>query len=97
MIDESLQQQALDKFLAQQPDLQDEIKALSPAEQRQQVQWALEDDAQAQGLEPWERVLELVAQSPQDLKTLRLGVHRQVAEALGMNFDDYCELNEIEA
>jgi hypothetical protein len=86
---------ALARFLATNPDLQEEIQELSEKEQQQQAQWAFEDAAQEQGIEPWELTLELVAESPQELKALRLEVHKEVAEALGMPFQDYCTLNEI--
>jgi len=40
--------------------------------------------------------LQLVAESPEQLKTMRLEAHKQVAETLGMNWAEYCELNDIE-
>ncbi|MFJ4195522.1 DUF6388 family protein [Pseudomonas sp. NPDC089534] len=87
---------ALEKYLAATPSLQEEISALDAAEQKQQAQWAFEDEAESRGLEPWELVLELVAESPQELKAMRLEVHQEVAEALGMELQDYLELNEID-
>ena len=87
---------AVAKYLASRPDLQDEIKHLSPAEQQQQAQWAFEDEAESQGIEPWELALELIAESPEQLKSMRLEAHAQVAEALGMEWDEYCALNDIE-
>ena len=87
---------ALDKFLAGNPELQEEIQVLSPREQRQQVQWAFEDEAQARGLEPWELTLQLVAQTPEELKAMRREVHEEVAQALGLSWEDYCEFNQIE-
>ncbi|MBI6852132.1 hypothetical protein YA0002_05090 [Pseudomonas cichorii] len=87
---------ALAKYLSTHPTLQDEIKNLSPDEQKQQAQWAFEDEAEDQGIEPWELALQLIAESPEQLKSMRLEAHAQVAEALGMDWDEYCELNEIE-
>lgn len=86
---------ALAKYLSTYPALQDEIKDLSAAEQKQQVQWAFEDEAESQGIEPWELALELVAESPEQLSAMRLEAHAQVAEALGMEWDEYCALNGI--
>lgn len=93
---ESRNQVALDKFLAAHPDLKAEISVLSERDQQQQVQWALEDEAQEQGKEVWELTLELVAETPEELKAMRLEVHQEVAEALGMTWEDYRELNELE-
>jgi len=87
---------ALAKYLTSNPGLADEIKDLSPEEQKRQTQWAFEDEAEDQGIEPWELALNLVAESPEQLKTLRREAHTQVAEALGMDWKEYCELNDIE-
>ncbi|WP_085578465.1 MULTISPECIES: DUF6388 family protein [unclassified Pseudomonas] len=87
---------ALEKYLAATPSLQEEISALDATEQKQQAQWAFEDEAESRGLEPWELVLELVAETPQELKAMRLEVHQEVAEALGMKLQAYLELNEID-
>ncbi|MEE4754147.1 DUF6388 family protein [Pseudomonas alliivorans] len=87
---------ALAKYLSTHPTLKDEISQLSVAEQKQQLQWAFEDEAESQGIEPWELALELIAESPEQLKQMRLEAHVQVAEALGMDWDEYCELNDIQ-
>lgn len=87
---------ALAKYLDTNPMLRDEIKDLPDDEQKQQTLWAFEDEAESQGIEPWELALQLVAESPEQLKELRLEAHHQVAEALGMDWDEYCDLNEIE-
>ncbi|RMV84694.1 DUF6388 family protein, partial [Pseudomonas coronafaciens] len=71
---------ALAKYLAAHPTLKDEISVLSPKEQKQQLQWAFEDEAETQGIEPWELALELIAESPEQLKSMRLEAHAQVAE-----------------
>ncbi|UVL73486.1 DUF6388 family protein [Pseudomonas protegens] len=87
---------ALERYLAATPSLQEEISALSPEEQKQQAQWAFEDEAESRGIEPWELVLDLVAETPEELKAMRLEVHQEVAEALGMDLEDYLQLNEID-
>jgi len=93
---ETRSQLALEKFAASQPQLLDEIKDLSAKEQEQQIQWAFDDQAEEQGIEPWELTLELVATSPEELKAMRLEVHQEVAETLGMSWEEYCSFNEIE-
>jgi uncharacterized protein YabN with tetrapyrrole methylase and pyrophosphatase domain len=90
------QEIALEKFLQQHPDVFEEIKVLNAKEQKEQTQWALEDAAEEQGLEPWELVLELIATSPEELKAMRLEVHQEVAEALGMDWVEYRQLNELD-
>ncbi|WP_397448861.1 DUF6388 family protein [Pseudomonas sp. NA-150] len=87
---------ALAKYIVSNPGLQAEIQNLSPEEQKQQIQWSFEDEAEDQGIEPWELALELIAESPEQLKAMRLEAHAQVAEALGMDWAEYCELNGIE-
>jgi len=93
---ESRQAIALERFIQANPELAVEVAALSEAEQHQQIQWAFEDEAQAQGIEPWELALRLVAGSPEELQVMRLEVHREVAEALGMDWEEYCDFNEID-
>jgi len=87
---------ALAKYLTTNPNLKTEIQDLSAEEQKQQTQWAFEDEAEDLGIEPWELALQLVAESPEQLKSMRLEAHHQVAETLGMAWDEYRELNDIE-
>jgi hypothetical protein len=90
------QDAAIAKFLDQQPALREEIQVLNAKEQREQALWALEDAAEEQGLEPWEYVLQLIATSDEELKAMRVEVHQEVAEALGMEWEEYRQLNELE-
>ena len=90
------QEAALAKYLATHPTLKDEISQLSAKEQQQQVQWAFEDAADEQGIEAWELAIELIAESPEQRQRMRLEAHRQVAEALGMEWEEYCSFNEIQ-
>ncbi|UVJ41994.1 DUF6388 family protein [Pseudomonas sp. LS1212] len=92
---ESRHAAAIEKFMAANPALLEEIQALSPQEQKQQIEWAFEDEAQEQGLEPWELALQLIAQSPEELHAMRIETHRDVAEALGMSWEEYCSFNEL--
>ncbi|MHA6196278.1 DUF6388 family protein [Pseudomonas wadenswilerensis] len=93
---EQRQAVALERFARANPQLLAEIASLSEAEQRQQLEWAFEDEAREQGFEPWELVLRLIADSPEELQVMRLEVHREVAEALGMSWQEYCDFNEID-
>ena len=86
---------ALERFVQANPQLVAEIAALSEAEQQQQIQWAFEDEAQEQGIEPWELTLRFIAESPEELQSLRLEVHREVAQTLGLSWEEYCNFNEI--
>ncbi|MFJ2549411.1 DUF6388 family protein [Pseudomonas sp. NPDC087612] len=96
MISPERQAVALQRYLDANPQMREEIAGLSEHEQAQQVLWAFEDAAQEQGVEPWELTLQLIAESDEELAALRLEVHREVAEALGMAWEEYCEFNEIE-
>lgn len=93
---DSRQAVALERFAQANPQLLEEIAGLNAHEQQQQIEWAFEDQAQEQGLQPWELTLELIAESPEELREMRLEVHREVAEALGLSWQEYCEFNEIE-
>ena len=92
---ESRQAVALERFIEANPQLRAEIAALSEVEQQQQIQWAFEDEAQEQGIEPWELTLRFIAESPEELQSLRMEVHREVAQALGLSREEYCDFNEI--
>ncbi len=93
---ESRQAVALERFAQANPQLLLEIAGLSEPEQRQQIEWAFEDEAHEQGVEPWELALRLVAESDEELQAMRLEVHREVAEALGMSWEEYCDFNQVD-
>ena len=93
---EDRQALALQRFADAHPQLIEETQALSPREQAQQLQWAFDDAAQEQGVEPWELALQMIAESPEQLHAMRLETHREVAEALGMSWAEYCAFNDIE-
>ncbi|MGC7841352.1 DUF6388 family protein [Pseudomonas wayambapalatensis] len=93
---EARQALALQRFREANPQLLEEIHELDAREQAQQVEWAFEDAAQEQGVEPWELALQLIAESQEQLQAMRLETHREVAEALGMSWEEYCQFNEID-
>jgi hypothetical protein len=87
---------ALAKYIVTNSVLQAEIQDLSPEEQKNQTLWAFEDEAESQGIETWELALQFIADSPEQLKEMRLAAHQQAADALGMDWDEYRELNELD-
>ena len=93
---EARQALALQRFAEQNPQLLEEIRELDEREQAQQIAWAFEDPADELGVQPWEYVLQLIAESPEQLQAMRLETHREVAEALGLEWEEYCQFNDIE-
>lgn len=93
---EARQALALQRFAEQNPQLLEEIRELDEREQAQQIVWAFEDAADELGMQPWEYALQLIAESPEQLQAMRLETHREVAEALGLEWEEYCQFNDIE-
>ncbi|QXI40147.1 DUF6388 family protein [Pseudomonas xantholysinigenes] len=93
---EARQALALQRFAELNPQLLEEVRELDEREQAQQIEWAFEDAADELGVQPWEYALQLIAESPQELQAMRLETHREVAEALGLAWEEYCQFNEIE-
>lgn len=91
---EARHQQALDKYLEESPHLKEEIKDLSADDQRDQVQWAFEDEAESQGYQPWELSLKYTS-TPEEFEAARLALHKEAAEVLGVEWDEYCEMNNL--
>ena len=91
---EQRHEQALEKYLLDVPDLKEEIKDLSPDDQKDQIQWAFEDEAEAQGLQPWELTLKYTS-TPEEFEAQRLVLHKEAAELLGVEWEEYCEMNNL--
>jgi hypothetical protein len=94
MTREARHEEALKKYLLDTPQLLDEIKDLSADDQRDQIQWAFEDEAESQGLQPWELALKYTS-TPEEFEAARLALHKEAAEALGVAWDEYCEMNNL--
>ncbi|SDU81830.1 DUF6388 family protein [Pseudomonas mucidolens] len=94
MTQEARHQTALDKYLEELPQLKEEIKDLSADEQRDQIQWAFEDEAESQGLQPWELTLKYTS-TPEEFEAARLVLHKEAADVLGVEWDEYCEMNNL--
>ena len=94
MTQEVRHQAALDKYLGESSQLKEEIKDLSVDDQRDQIQWAFEDEAESQGLQPWELTLKYTS-TPEEFEAQRLVLHKEAAEVLGVDWDEYCEMNNL--
>ncbi|NBB09792.1 DUF6388 family protein [Pseudomonas sp. SLFW] len=86
---------ALAKYIVTNPTLQAEIANLSPKDQQDQIRWAFEDEAEAQGIETWELALTFIAETPEQLKSMRLEAHKEAAETLGIDWEEYRAANAI--
>ena len=86
--------EALKKYVLDAPQLLEEIKDLSADDQKDQIQWAFEDEAEAQGLQPWELTLKYTS-SPEEFEAARLVLHKEAAEVLGVEWEEYCEMNNL--
>lgn len=97
---------ARDKFFAENPRALTQIDSVKPAvieacgmtvdeyrEQQRLVVFA--EAARRRGLEVDEFVIRLVAESPEQANEWRLDQHRKIATALGIDWDEYKQLNRI--
>ena len=91
---EARHEEALKKYLLESPQLADEIKDLPADDQKDQIQWAFEDEAESQGLQPWELTLKYTS-TPEEFEAARLVLHKEAAEVLGVEWDEYCEMNNL--
>ncbi|MGE8068231.1 DUF6388 family protein [Pseudomonas sp. NPDC089569] len=91
---EARHEEALKKYVLDSPELLDEIKDLSAEDQKDQIQWAFEDEAEAQGLQPWELSLKYTS-TPEEFEVARLALHKEAAEILGVEWEEYCEMNNL--
>ena len=94
MTQEVRHEEALKKFLEDTPQLKEEIKDLSADDQRDQIQWAFEDEAESQGYQPWELTLKYTS-TPQEFEAARLVLHKEAADVLGVEWQEYCEMNNL--
>lgn len=94
MTQEVRHEEALKKYLEDTPQLKEEIKDLSADDQRDQIQWAFEDEAESQGYQPWELTLKYTS-TPGEFEAARLALHKEAAEVLGVEWEEYCEMNDL--
>jgi hypothetical protein len=91
---EARHEEALKKYVLDAPQLLEEIKDLPADDQKDQIQWAFEDEAEAQGLQPWELTLKYTS-TPEEFEAKRLELHKEAAEVLGVEWEEYCEMNNL--
>jgi hypothetical protein len=92
---EARHEEALKKYALDAHELMEEIKDLPADDQKDQIQWAFEDEAEAQGLQPWELTLKYTSTSPEEYEAARLVLHKEAAEVLGVEWEEYCEMNNL--
>lgn len=86
---------ALSKFFNGDSALNDAVQGLSQDEKKSCIESAFEQEAMRLGMEVWELTLTLISESPDELKHLTLEFHREIAEMVEMEWEEYCELNGI--
>jgi hypothetical protein len=91
---EARHEEALKKYALDAHELMEEIKDLPADDQKDQIQWAFEDEAEAQGLQPWELTLKYTS-TPEEFEEKRLELHKEAAEVLGVEWEEYCEMNNL--
>ncbi|WP_137162130.1 DUF6388 family protein [Pseudomonas asiatica] len=97
---------ARNKFFAENPQAMKQIEAVSAGvieacgmtvEEYRQVQRVrvFAEAAERRGIELDEFVIQLVAESPQQAQEWRIQRHRQMADALGIDWPEYKALNRL--
>ncbi|WP_410480380.1 DUF6388 family protein [Pseudomonas sp. DCA-1] len=97
---------ARNKFFADNPQAMKEIEAVNPrvieaggmtVEEYRKAQRirVFAEAAEKRGIDLDEFVIGLVAESPQQAQEWRLKRHRQMADALGIDWPEYKDLNKI--
>ena len=84
---------ALSKFFNGNSSLNDAVEGLSQVERKLCIESAFEQEAMRLGIEVWELTLTMISESPEELKYLTLEFHREVAEMVEMDWEEYCQLN----
>jgi hypothetical protein len=103
---ETPHQIALQRFLAQRPQLREALEHLNPLQaqvahmsleqfREEHLHEAFEQEAERLGWFAWELTLQLTSASPEEFTERRLEVHREVAQMAAMDWREYCELNNL--
>lgn len=103
---ETPHQLALQIFVAQHPQVAQELDHLNPllaqvagltAQQYrdERLHEAFEQEAEHLGLFAWELTLQLTSPTPQAFEEQRREVHREVAQMAHMEWAEYCQLNNL--
>ncbi|OMQ32233.1 DUF6388 family protein [Pseudomonas putida] len=86
---------ALSKFFNGNSSLNEDVNGLNLVEKKLCIESAFEQEATRLGIEVWELTLIMISESSKDLKYLTLEFHREVAEMVEMDWEEYCKLNKI--
>ncbi|AGZ38141.1 DUF6388 family protein [Pseudomonas aeruginosa] len=97
---------ARNKYFAENPQAMKKIEAVSAGvieacgmtvEEYRQVQRVrvFAEAAERRGIELDEFVIQLVAESPQQAQEWRIQRHRQMADALGIDWSEYRAMNQL--
>lgn len=97
---------ARDKFFTENPRALTEIESISPTVieaggssveeyREQQRREVFAEVAKRRGLEVDEFVIQLMSESPEQAREWRLERQRKIAESIGMEWDEYKQLNRI--
>lgn len=106
MTSEQRHNAAMEKFFSEHPDLLSAIESVKPgvieacgltvSEYREQQRLvAFSDAARRLGVDTTELAIRLVAESPEQAQEWRLGHQKKLAEALGIEWEEYRALNRI--
>lgn len=106
-ISELSYQQALMLYLSERPELVEQLElgqpsghGWQPAElsdlQIQYVSRLFDEEARVRGMGTWELALSFIARTPQELNRMTLSVHREIAEMVDMEWEQYCDLNQLQ-
>ncbi|PYY88716.1 hypothetical protein DNK59_08405 [Pseudomonas sp. TKO26] len=99
-------QQALMLYLAERPELVAQLGLGQPSGlhwrpedlselQIQHASRLFDEEARLRGMGTWELALSFIARTPQELSRMTLEAHREIAEMVDMDWDQYCQLNHL--
>lgn len=100
-------QQALMLYLCERPELVAGLGLGQPSGHcwqpgdlsESQIQYAsrlFDEEAQIRGVGTWELALSFIARTPQELRQMTLHAHREIAEMVDMEWEQYCALNHLQ-
>jgi hypothetical protein len=98
---------ACDRFLAAHPLIQTEVEGLDEKAASEQglscqqlrantVYGAFARHAQQEGMDTAEYTLSVLADSPEELKQMQQEYQHEIADALGMSWDEYCDEYDVQ-
>jgi hypothetical protein len=99
---------ALEKFLASNPELQINLDNLRPSiaenlgvsleeYRKQKLAETFSEYAKENGLDTSKLIIDLCATNELERTEMHIQRHQKISKSLGMDFSEYCKLNQIEA